>query len=118
MSRWDKAQLNEYLHRRENPDNPTPVPEPEPEQPTRPEPLGTDQGKGPRENRVVVRIVSLRTSLLDEDNLAGGCKYITDALRYAGLLKSDDPLSTALRWEQEKVPHKDQEETIIQIAYP
>lgn len=118
MSRWDEAQLNEYLHRGKDADHKAPVSDAKPEQSARPESLGTDQGEGPRKGRTVVRIVSLRTSLLDEDNLAGGSKYLTDALRYAGLLKSDDPLSTSLGWQQEKVPHKNQEETIIQITYP
>ena len=118
MSRWDEAQLNEYLHRGKDADHQAPVSDAKPEQSARPEPLGTDQGEGPRKGRTIVRIISLRTSLLDEDNLAGGSKYLTDALRYAGLLKSDDPLSTSLGWRQEKVPHKDQEETIIQITYP
>lgn len=118
MSGWTTEKLNEYLNRRKDAPNQAPVSRPKSEQPARPEPLGSDEGKGPGENRTIVRILSLRTSLLDEDNLAGGCKYITDALRYSGVLRGDDPLQTALRWEQEKVPHKAQEETVIEITYP
>lgn len=118
MKRWTKAELNEHLNRRKHADDSAELPDTEPEQPPRAEPLDTDQGKGPSKARIVVRIVSMRTSLLDEDNLAGGSKYLTDALRYGGFLKSDDPLSTKIEWEQQKVPHKDQEETVVTITYP
>lgn len=118
MNRWGRREYNEYLHRREKADDSAPVPDPQPEQSPRPESLGSDQGEGPGKGRIVVRIISLRTSLLDEDNLAGGCKYITDAIRNVGLIRDDNPGATALRWEQKKVPHKDQEETVIEITYP
>ena len=118
MKRWTKAELDEHINRRKYADDSAQLPDAEPEQSPRAEPLDTDQGEGPRKARIVVRYLSLRTSLLDEDNLAGGTKYITDALRAGKLIPGDDPRSVKIEWEQQKVPHKDQEETVVTITYP
>lgn len=118
MRRWTKAELNEHLNRRKHADDSAELPDAEPEQSPRAEPLGADQGKGSGDGRTVVRIVSRRTRLLDADNLAGGTKYLTDAIRKVGLLVEDSPESVALEFAQQKVSHKDQEETVVTIIYP
>ena len=63
-----------------------------------------------------VRIVSFRQRLLDIDNLYGGVKYFVDSLRYAGLIRNDDPESISLIVSQVKVKTKQEERTEIEIA--
>ena len=118
MKRWTKAELNEHLDRWKHADHSAQPPDAEPEQPPRPEPLDTDKREGPRKARIVVRYLSLRTSLLDDDNHAGGSKYFTDAMRAIGIIPGDDPCSVKIEWDQQKVSHKDQEETVVTIIYP
>ena len=79
--------------------------------------MGTDQGEGPGKARITLRVRSLRTRLLDADNLAGGSKFFVDAIRRMGLVPEDDPESVALEFAQQKVSHKDQEETVVTIIY-
>ena len=118
MKRWTRAELNEHLNRRKHADDSAELPDAEPEQPAGAEHVDSDQGKGPGKARIIIRYLSLRTSLLDEDNLAGGTKYLTDALRAGGIIPGDDPRSVKIEWDQQKVPHKDQEETVVTIIYP
>lgn len=66
-------------------------------------------------DRVVVRIVSFRTRLLDADNLVGGSKYFTDGLRYAGLISGDAEAQIRLEVSQQKVKSKAEERTQIEI---
>lgn len=77
--------------------------------------LSTPQTKASDSGRYVVRVVSYRTRLLDEDNLAE--KYHVDACRYAGLIPSDAPDKTHIEVSQEKVAKKDQERTEILISH-
>lgn len=76
--------------------------------------------KAPREKgdsvRSKVSIVSYRRRLLDVDNLFGGVKYFVDSLRYAGLIRNDDPESISLIVSQVKVKTKQEERTEIEIA--
>jgi hypothetical protein len=67
-------------------------------------------------NRITLRITRFATRLLDEDNLAGS-KLLTDQLRYAGILPSDDPGSTKIILDQFKVSKKTEERTEIEISY-
>jgi hypothetical protein len=66
--------------------------------------------------RVTVRITRRANSLLDADNLAGGCKPVVDQLRYAGLIPNDDPASIDLIFRQEKAP-KAQQGTQIELIW-
>ncbi len=82
------------------------------------ESLGAQEGEGGHAARCAVRIKSFRTRLLDPDNLIGGTKYFVDSLRYAGLIHDDREADITLSVSQEKVSHKKEEQTEIQITYP
>jgi hypothetical protein len=66
-------------------------------------------------NRITLRITRYSTRLLDEDNLAGS-KLLTDQLRYAGIIPSDDPESLKIINDQAKVKHKTEERTEVRIT--
>lgn len=76
--------------------------------------LAAPQAKTSDSGRYLVRVVSYRTRLLDQDNLAE--KYHVDACRYAGLIPSDAPDRTTIQVSQEKVATKEQQRTEIQIS--
>ena len=86
------------------------------ERPPRPRPLAAPQVEVPDSSRVLVRVVSYRRRLLDEDNLAE--KYFVDCARYAGLLSGDEPSKTKIEVSQIKVKAKEDERTEITITYP
>jgi len=64
--------------------------------------------------RYAVVITSFRVRLADDDALIG--KYFVDALRYCGLLASDETGGLDYKVRQEKVPHKTDERTEIEIT--
>ena len=97
-----------------NPDSPTP--RSELERAPRPRPLATPQGQDGHPDRVLVRVVSHRRRLLDEDNLAE--KYFVDCARYAGLISGDSPEQTKIEVSQVKVKAKQDERTELTITYP
>jgi len=66
--------------------------------------------------RITVRITRHGVRLLDADNLAGGVKYLVDALRYQGLIPNDDPTTIRLVVNQRKTK-KAQVGTKILISY-
>lgn len=72
-----------------------------------------DTGKKPDSKRFVVRITSFRRRLLDEDNLCG--KFHCDALRYAGIIRSDAPEKCAIQILQVKVKSKREECTLMEL---
>lgn len=76
-------------------------------------PLAAPQAQASDSGRYLVRVVSYRTRLLDEDNLAE--KYHVDACRYAGLIPTDSPDRTTIHVSQEKVKTKAEERTEIMI---
>ncbi len=39
-------------------------------------------------------------------------------MRAIGIIPGDDPCSVKIEWDQQKVSHKDQEETVVTIIYP
>ena len=88
---------------------------PKPKRPIRDDPLAAAPRKESHLGRVVVRIISFRTRLLDADNLVGGSKYFTDGLRYAGLIPGDAETQIRLEVRQEKVQTKQDEHTRIEI---
>lgn len=64
--------------------------------------------------RYAVVITSFRVRLADDDALIG--KYFVDALRYAGLLASDEVGGLDYKVRQEKVAHFADERTEIEIT--
>jgi hypothetical protein len=92
-----------------------PPPSPKPKRPVRHEPLATTKGKEKNLGRVIVRIKSFRTRLLDADNLVGGSKYFTDGLRHAGLISGDSEKEIILHVSQKKVATRKEECTQIEI---
>jgi hypothetical protein len=79
--------------------------------------LATGEGKGESAGRVILSYTSYRQRLLDPDNLAGGTKFLTDALRYCGALRDDTENQVELRFTQKKVSDKTQEKTLIEVIY-
>jgi hypothetical protein len=78
---------------------------------------GSVQGKKGSPNRTVVRFIGFRVRPLDPDNFAGGCKDLLDGLRHAQLLHGDEPWRIDFQTRQEKVSHRNEEKTIIEIEY-
>lgn len=76
-----------------------------------------DEGKEGSAGRIEVRITRCGVRLLDADNLAGGCKWTVDALRYQGLIPEDNPQAIRLIVSQKKVKRAETG-TLIQITYP
>ena len=72
----------------------------------------------PRLGKVTVRFTGYRCRLLDPDNFAGSVKDLLDGCVAAGLFDDDSPDHIILITEQEKVPHLQDEMTIIEIKYP
>jgi hypothetical protein len=98
---------------------PVPVlPHPKSELHARQESLDSHQDEAGGTGRTFVCIESRRVRPIDPDNLAGGCKFIIDALRYAGLLQEDTPEKISLQVDQKKVDRRTQEKTLIEITYP
>jgi hypothetical protein len=94
-----------------------PPPSPEPEQAVRPGADGPVQGEASDTTgrRLSVKIVSYRTRLIDPDNLAGGCKFFIDALRYLSVIPDDTAKHIELTVSQVKVHHYIDEYTEITI---
>ena len=74
-----------------------------------------DERKENSKKRSFVRITRFSCRPLDCDNYAGGCKPLIDQLRYARLIKDDDPESVQIEFIQVKVSHKKEERTEIEI---
>lgn len=92
--------------------------DPIPQQDAGPQPLDPHQAQegspagSCRRHRVTITRCGSR--LLDVDNLAGGCKPLVDALRYAGYITNDDPASVELVFRQKRAP-KDLQGTEVTI---
>lgn len=67
------------------------------------------------QGRTRIRITRYSCRPLDCDNYAGGCKPLIDELRYAKLIRDDNPETIEVEFKQIKVPHKDQERTELEI---
>jgi len=63
--------------------------------------------------RFIVRVLSIRKRLLDEDNLAE--KFIVDQLRYAGIIPDDCPETTKIEVSQRKCQGTEPERVRIEI---
>jgi hypothetical protein len=84
------------------------------ESPIRNESVAASAGKAENPKRHVVSITSYRARLLDPDNLCP--KYFIDFLRYCGAIPDDREEDIILEIKQEKVAHRAQEKTVIQIT--
>lgn len=67
------------------------------------------------ENRTLVRITSLRTRLLDKDNLYGGAKHLLDSIKKSGLIRDDSETEIDYEIKQVKVSHRNEERTEVEI---
>lgn len=76
-------------------------------------PLETKEVQRPVGQRLLVRVTSVRTRLLDEDNLCE--KYAVDLCRYAGILPDDSPDKIKIQVCQRKAGKGNQEQVIIEI---
>jgi hypothetical protein len=77
--------------------------------------LGAAQSKEEMAQRVLVRIESVRTRLLDTDNLCE--KYLVDLCRYAGIIKNDNPENCQIETNQRKSFEGESEKTIIEVTF-
>lgn len=75
--------------------------------------LGTRKTKEADSKRFLVRVTSVRTRLLDEDNLCE--KYHVDLCRYAGIIHSDDPGKTRIETTQRKAKKGEGEHVTVEI---
>jgi hypothetical protein len=91
------------------------LPHPQPEPAVQHVPAPKNAGKEMRPARSRVRITSKRARLLDADNLIGGGKFLLDAIRQCRLIEDDSTEHIILEMRQEKVAHRKDEETVIEI---
>ncbi len=64
--------------------------------------------------RFLVRIESVRSRLLDEDNLCE--KYHVDLLRYSGVIPDDAPGKTKIEVSQRKAIKDEDEHIVIEVS--
>lgn len=74
---------------------------------------GQDSTQTQTARRTLVRIISVRKRLLDEDGICE--KFLVDGLRYAGLLDQDSPDKTHIETHQRKCRDDESEHTEITI---
>jgi len=75
--------------------------------------VGKAKNKERRGQRFLVRITSVRSRLIDEDNLCG--KLVCDLCRYAGALPSDAPGETKIEVGQRKAEKGELQTTIVEV---
>ena len=77
------------------------------------ESLATNQGQERAAGKLHVRFVSVRKRLLDPDNVS--VKWTLDCLRYAGIIRGDEPDKISLEVSQRKTNKGEREQTIIEV---
>lgn len=75
--------------------------------------LAQNQGQEGDSGRVHIRIVSVRKSLCDPDNLSP--KWLLDSLRYCRVIRDDTPAAITLETTQRKTGKGEAEHTVIEI---
>ena len=75
------------------------------------------QGEATDQPAFGLRITRISCHPLDADNLAGGCKFLIDAIRRRGLIPDDDPASVEISFRQIKAKTKAEEGTSIRITF-
>ena len=88
---------------------------PKPQPPVLDEPLPKDEGEKVYSGRMFVSIESIRSKLLDTDNLYGGAKFFIDFLRYCGAIREDTEEQIDLRVTQRKTQKGEKEKTVIEV---
>lgn len=129
LEKW--ANKRAAANRGPQPHNPTPTPRPDRSDRPKLERRAGDGANGethveggdtgpdsvrPDSSRFLLRITSHRKRLIDEDNAA--CTYLTNALRYAGVIPDDNPGICKIVWSQQKVSAVDDEKTVIEVFPP
>lgn len=94
------------------------IPYPEPQRDKAPALDGAARGGQEGQDRARVRFTGFRVRPLDPDNFAGSCKGLIDGLRYAGLIRGDEPWNIILETEQVRVSEFCQEKTVIELELP
>ena len=87
----------------------------QPKPPLWDEPLPENAGEKVYSGRMLVSIESVRSKLLDTDNLYGGAKFFVDFLRYCGAIREDTEEQIELRVTQRKTQKNEKEKTIIEV---
>lgn len=113
MPRWSLQDLKEYERKRQA--GAGRLPSAQPERAVCNEPMATSPRKEESSRHYVIRITGFRKRILDPDNFSGGCKYVIDGLRYAGLIPDDTPEAIILETGQVKVKEAGDERTEIVI---
>jgi len=93
-----------------------PRPVAQPKRPAGNEPLEADQAQEGDSPRILLRYVSVRKRLCDEDNLVS--KFHTDLLRYAKLIPEDSPGVCKIETAQRKVRKGEEEHVQITLIFP
>jgi hypothetical protein len=105
-----------YATKSNQPKNPVPE-SPRPiaklEHPPCHDPLETGPAKIRNRQKFLVRVTSIRTRLLDEDNLCE--KYHVDLCRYAGIISGDEAGTAKIETSQRKAKKGEAEHTLIEI---
>lgn len=107
MPNWTPQQQREYEIRRESS-------RAKPQPPVCNEPVAEETGKGSDSKRIRISVSSFRRKLCDPDNLCP--KYFIDCLRYAQIIKDDNPNEITLEVSQHKVRNKSDERTELEIT--
>lgn len=68
--------------------------------------------------RPKVHFTLYRVALLDPDNKWASVKFLLDAMRYAGLIPNDRECDIEMIVTQQKVAHRSEEGTGVEILYP
>lgn len=79
-------------------------------------PLAAGQVQEATAGRILVRFVSVRKRLIDEDNLCE--KFLCDCLRFSGAVPNDSPEILGIQTSQRKAEKGESEHTEITIEYP
>jgi hypothetical protein len=88
---------------------------PKPQPPVWDEPLPKNEGEKVYSGRMFVSVESIRSKLLDTDNLYGGAKFFIDFLRYCGAIREDTEEQIDLRVTQRKTQKGEKEKTVIEV---
>lgn len=79
------------------------------------ESLPENAGEKIHTGRMFVSVESVRSKLLDTDNLYGGAKFFIDFLRYCGAIREDTEEQIELRVTQRKAQKGEKDKTIIEV---
>ena len=76
-------------------------------------PLGAEKIQGRAGGKFLIRVESVRSRLLDQDNLCE--KYHVDLCRYAGVVPYDSPEQTKITVSQRKAEKGESEKVIVEV---